>query len=46
MGKIIEKLNALLKDDNSWSSLPHDEDVLAKMVLFNLRIDSVIDLIT
>ena len=42
--KIIEKLTTLLKDDDSWSSLPHDENILAKMVLLNLRIGNVTDL--
>ena len=41
---IIEKLKTLLEDDNSWDSLPHDETILAKMVLFNLRIGNVADL--
>ena len=42
--RIIEKLNTLLEDDDSWNSLPHDENILAKMVLFNLRIGNVTDL--
>ena len=42
--KIVEKLKTLLEDDNAWNSLPHDEDTLAKMVLFNLRIGNVTDL--
>ena len=42
--KIVEKLNTFFKSDNGWSSLPHDEDILAKMVLFNLRIGNVADL--
>ena len=42
--KIIQKLKTLLEDDNSWNSLPHDENILAKMVLFNLRIGNVTDL--
>ena len=42
--KIIDGLKTLLEDDNSWKSLPHDENILAKMVLFNLRIGNVTDL--
>ena len=42
--KIIETLKTLLEDDDSWSTLPHDESILAKMVLFNLRIGNVTDL--
>ena len=36
--KIIETLHTLLEDDNSWSALPHDENILSSMVVFNLRI--------
>ena len=42
--KIIDGLKTLLEDDSSWKSLPHDENILAKMVLFNLRIGNVTDL--
>ena len=41
---IIDKLRTLLEDDDSWNSLPHDENILAKLVLFNLRIGNVTDL--
>ena len=39
----MEKLETLLKDKD-WTSLPHDEHVLSKMVLFNLRIGNIVDL--
>jgi len=42
--KIIDELKTLLEDDNSWKTLPHDEGILAKVVLFNLRIGNVTDL--
>ena len=41
---IMQKLKDLLENDDGWSTLPHDENILAKMVLFNLRIGNVTDL--
>ncbi len=41
---IISKLKCVLADVNSWNVLPHDENTLAIMVLFNLRVGNVTDL--
>ena len=43
-GRIVENLSSFLEDDDSLSSLPHTEDVLAKTILFTLRIGNVTDL--
>ena len=40
---IMEGLEKVVKDKD-WRSLPHDESVLSRMVLFNLRIGDVVDL--
>ncbi len=42
--KIVEKLHAIIEDDDGWKTLPHDEMILSRMVLFNLRIGNVADL--
>ena len=42
--KIVEKLHAIMEDDDGWKTLPHDELILSRMVLFNLRIGNVADL--
>ena len=43
---IMLKLKELHENDDGWNTMPHDENILAKMVLFKLRIGNVTDLNT